>query len=305
MNDIRKAYIEIEFDDTKANERDIGSIDFLDSKFKKLNKDGIKTYGIFIADEDEDDLNAAYINYVANWCFNNSGNHVVTNPLKPFGSWIDDYFKSINKKNDVWLEGYWVAKQYLIENLGNAPNTAFGNRCSPFCLLYRDNKDLFICAAIEEKKVGLREDEWHYDLFVTDNKGTVGEYYSTDSLSEEELERILERLFFEFKNRQFFCHKHKNIKSVFSKIAILSPDEDIIVDEEDNIVTFHTLQEGYAWMRKHGYGYIDFYDLQPLYTVGICKRCGNYLFQSLTDDYHSQCFCCNEDFYSFEQETEN
>lgn len=301
MSNLRKAYIEIEFDDSKAEELDMGAIDFLDSKFKKLNKDGIKTYGMFIADEDEDDPPAAYINYVTNWCFNNTGNDVLSSPLKPYGSWIEDHYKNINKKVDAWLEGYWVAMEFMIKNLGNAPNSSLGNRCSPFCLLYRDNTNLYISAAIEEKKVGLREEEWHYDLFVTDNKGNIGEYYSTNSLSDNELERILERLFFEFKNRSFFYNRHKNNKSVFSKIAILTPDDDVIVDENDKVVTFHTLQEGYAWMHANGYGYINFYDLNIIYTVGICKNCGNYLFQSLSNDYDCQCFCCDEDFYSCEQ----
>lgn len=41
------------------------------------------------------------------------------------------------------------------------------------------------------------------------------------------------------------------------------------------------------------------------YSIGTCKRCGSPLFPSdlPTRGYESQCLTCDEDFYSFEQET--
>lgn len=36
-------------------------------------------------------------------------------------------------------------------------------------------------------------------------------------------------------------------------------------------------------------------------SIGICKRCGSPLFPSQIEGYTSQCFTCDEDFFSFEQ----
>lgn len=40
------------------------------------------------------------------------------------------------------------------------------------------------------------------------------------------------------------------------------------------------------------------------YSIGTCKKCGSPLFPSDLPEYESQCFCCDEDFYGFEQKTE-
>lgn len=37
-------------------------------------------------------------------------------------------------------------------------------------------------------------------------------------------------------------------------------------------------------------------------SIGMCKKCGSPLFPSDLPDYKSQCFECDEDFYSIEQE---
>lgn len=39
-------------------------------------------------------------------------------------------------------------------------------------------------------------------------------------------------------------------------------------------------------------------------SIGTCFRCGSPLFPSQIEGYTSQCFNCDEDFFSFEQETE-
>lgn len=38
-------------------------------------------------------------------------------------------------------------------------------------------------------------------------------------------------------------------------------------------------------------------------SVGECKKCGESLFPSFVPGYSTQCFCCDEDFYDFEQNT--
>lgn len=41
-----------------------------------------------------------------------------------------------------------------------------------------------------------------------------------------------------------------------------------------------------------------------VYCIGTCKKCGAPLFPSDNPEYESQCFDCDEDFYSIEQEVE-
>lgn len=42
--------------------------------------------------------------------------------------------------------------------------------------------------------------------------------------------------------------------------------------------------------------------VQPVRSIGICRKCGAPLFPSDLPGYESQCFECDEDFYSIEQE---
>lgn len=39
-------------------------------------------------------------------------------------------------------------------------------------------------------------------------------------------------------------------------------------------------------------------------SIGTCRCCGSPLFRSDIEGYTSQCFTCDEDFFSFEQTTE-
>ena len=48
----------------------------------------------------------------------------------------------------------------------------------------------------------------------------------------------------------------------------------------------------------------DLHGLVFRYSIGTCKKCGSPLFPSDLPEYESQCFCCDEDFYGFEQKTE-
>lgn len=45
-------------------------------------------------------------------------------------------------------------------------------------------------------------------------------------------------------------------------------------------------------------------DIAIVESIGTCKKCGSPLFPSDIDEYESQCFTCDEDFYSIEQECE-
>ena len=299
--DIRKIYIEIQLDDSKAEQEELGTIEYLEREFNWLKDSGIKFNNAFIADDDEDDPYAAYINYVTDWCFNHSGDDVVRKPLLSYYDWVKDYYDSLSKKYDVKLENPWFVADYLINSIGTAPNSTLGNKCSPFLHFYRDKNDIMLSAALEEKKLGLRPEEWHYSLYITDNNGNIGEYYSTNSLSEDELANLLKDIFTEIENRLYFRMKHLNEKSVFSKLGLLLPGEKMVCDSNEKVMTFNTLPEGCVWMRKHGYKEKNIEKVKPIFTIGTCFHCRDYLFPSFSDDYDCQCFTCEEDFFECEQ----
>ena len=209
--------------------------------------------------------------------------------------------KKVKEKYDVKLESPWFVADYLINSIGTAPNSTLGNKCSPFLHFYRDKNDIMLSAALEEKKLGLRPEEWHYSLYITDNNGNIGEYYSTNSLSEDELANLLKDIFTEIENRLYFRMKHLSEKSVFSKLGLLLPGEKMVCNSNEKVMTFNTLPEGCVWMRKHGYKEKDIEKVKPIFTIGTCFHCGDYLFPSFSDNYDCQCFTCEEDFFECEQ----
>ena len=298
--DIRKIYVEIEVDENKAIEKDLGTIEYLEQEFGWLKESGIKLNSAFIADDEEEPY-AAYINYVTDWCFNHSGDDVIRKPLLSYYDWVNDYYKDLNKKYNVKLDTPWCIADYLTKNIGVAPNTTLGNRCSPFYHFYSDNKDVMLSASLEEKKLGLRSDERHYSLYITDNNGTIGEYYTLNSLDVDELEKLLKEILVEIENRSYFRTKHLNEESIFSKLGLRFPDNAMVCDNDKKVVTFNTIQEGCIWMRKHGYKEKDIEKVRPIFTIGRCFHCGDYLFPSFSDNYVCQCFTCDEYFFECEQ----
>ena len=66
----RRFFTEI-FVDENFNDKydEIGPGDFLESKMKPLAESGIKLENWLIADDDDDEPRARYINYLLEWCF--------------------------------------------------------------------------------------------------------------------------------------------------------------------------------------------------------------------------------------------
>ena len=178
--------------------------------------------------------------------------------------------------------------------------TTLGNRCSPFYHFYSDNKGVLLCAAIEEKKLGLRPEEWHYSVYITDNNGNIGEYYYTFSLSEDERRNLIKDLFSYIEDRSFFRRKHLNEKSIFHRLGLLLPNDVMVCDSNEKVMTFNTITEGCVWMRNNGFSEKDIESAKPILTIGTCSKCGDYLFPSFSEEYDYQCFNCDEDFYDCE-----
>lgn len=69
--------------------------------------------------------------------------------------------------------------------------------------------------------------------------------------------------------------------------------------EESNVIVFRDRATAYDWLKRvnlidSGYEVVE--------GCGVCESCGSTLFESDITGYKYQCFTCDEDFYSFEQE---
>lgn len=78
-----------------------------------------------------------------------------------------------------------------------------------------------------------------------------------------------------------------------------------LLDNEDQTMIFENEDAAKDYLRQHNFTEEEIEEAVVFkHSIGTCKRCGSPLFPSQITDYTSQCFTCDEDFYSFEQETE-
>lgn len=84
------------------------------------------------------------------------------------------------------------------------------------------------------------------------------------------------------------------------------PDNlEILCDDECNVLFFKDKDAAVDHLLAIGCNSQHELELcKILGSIGTCRRCGGLLFPSIVDGYTSQCFDCDEDFYSIEQETE-
>ncbi len=77
-----------------------------------------------------------------------------------------------------------------------------------------------------------------------------------------------------------------------------------ILDGDDEIRYFDSIDEAKTLLREHGYDDEDMEDYLVFKESEdrTCFRCGSPLFKSNIQGYTYQCFHCDEDFYAFEQE---
>lgn len=80
---------------------------------------------------------------------------------------------------------------------------------------------------------------------------------------------------------------------------------EILCDDEYNVLVFDEADAAVDYLLSIGCNsQRELEQCEILGSIGICRRCGGLLFPSIVSGYTSQCFVCDEDFYSFEQETE-
>lgn len=73
-----------------------------------------------------------------------------------------------------------------------------------------------------------------------------------------------------------------------------------LLNDDDTIRIFDSEDDAKKFFRDLGLD--DFEEIVFKHSIGTCFRCGSPLFPSQIDGYTSQCFHCDEDFFSFEQE---
>ncbi|MBR2894865.1 MAG: hypothetical protein IKC03_04300 [Oscillospiraceae bacterium] len=73
-------------------------------------------------------------------------------------------------------------------------------------------------------------------------------------------------------------------------------------DKEESIHYFDSMMVAREYLLESGTPEEELNQMVFRESIGICFRCGAPLFLSDLPEYTSQCFACDEDFYSFEQE---
>lgn len=76
---------------------------------------------------------------------------------------------------------------------------------------------------------------------------------------------------------------------------------EFLLDDEDEVIYFSSVDEAKKYLDDAGIEPEEYSEYTFLESGGTCRKCGSPLFPSIVSGYESQCFCCDEDFYHFEQ----
>lgn len=77
---------------------------------------------------------------------------------------------------------------------------------------------------------------------------------------------------------------------------------EFLLDDNGDVRCFDDAEQAKDLLRQDGVSEEDMQFFTFLHSCGVCCRCGAPLFPSLIEGYACQCFVCDEDFYSFEQD---
>lgn len=79
---------------------------------------------------------------------------------------------------------------------------------------------------------------------------------------------------------------------------------DYLKNDADEVIYFAGVEAAKVYLREHGVTEDEMEDMVFRKSVGTCFRCGDPLFLSDIPEYTCQCFRCDEDFYSIEQDVD-
>lgn len=74
-----------------------------------------------------------------------------------------------------------------------------------------------------------------------------------------------------------------------------------LMDDEGAYKIFDDMDAAKKFLMENGIEEEDLEYMVFVESIGTCFRCGSPLFPSQIEGYSSQCFTCDEDFFSFEQ----
>lgn len=75
-------------------------------------------------------------------------------------------------------------------------------------------------------------------------------------------------------------------------------------NDADEVIYFAGVEAAKVYLREQGVTEDEMEDMVFRKSVGTCFRCGDPLFLSDIPEYTCQCFRCDEDFYSIEQDVD-
>ena len=77
---------------------------------------------------------------------------------------------------------------------------------------------------------------------------------------------------------------------------------EFVLNDDGAVWYFDSIEQAREVLRQNGVPDEEMGFYTFLYSCGVCSQCGAPLFPSLLEGYACQCFDCNEDFYSIEQD---
>lgn len=93
------------------------------------------------------------------------------------------------------------------------------------------------------------------------------------------------------------------IVSYKEKCKDVEKDSDLYCNEDGCPIVFRSRSQAVERLKRDGVTDEQMSNMWFISSIGVCRRCGSLLFPSFLPGYTSQCFNCDEDFYSFEQDT--
>lgn len=202
---MRRLFAEIEIDEEVADRyaetngiEDSTPVAFLEHEFGWLEQSGITLNYAYIADEDDPEERARYINYIMEWAQERAEDFEKSDSPMSYKEWLR------NEKGYKLMIAVNAPKTLaadLIRDLGNGKPTERGDRTSRYLHMARDRKDpdRAVKVALIEQVHGLDCDMRGYAIHVIDDVEMRNcEIFHTEHLDCFELEKLLDRVYDDF-----------------------------------------------------------------------------------------------------------
>jgi len=176
---------------------DCGTIDYLKNEFGWMEQSGVSLSRSMIADEDDDSYYARYLGYLIDWALEQPTDHYEGKEPMTYRQWLSE-----NKQNPIELrkkivfDSPAILTATLVFSLRNGPVNDNGDRTSGyFNIATAYGKKGFVKANLTEEAFDLPEFDRGYAVhIINDIDGTDCKTFRTESLDENELEKLFEKI---------------------------------------------------------------------------------------------------------------